>query len=76
MKVYLEIRVENTFEVEVPDGLTEEEAYQYILDNYQDEIGLAINGGDFCMEVLGTDENVKICSTKLGKYYIAPTKER
>lgn len=52
MTVYLEIKVENTFEVEVPDGLTEEEAYQYVLDNYQGEIGLAISGGDFYMEVL------------------------
>lgn len=52
MTVYLEIKVENTFEAEVPDGLTEEEAYQYVLDNYQGEIGLAISGGDFYMEVL------------------------
>ena len=52
MTVYLEIKIENTFDVEVPDGLTEEEAYQYVLDNCQDEIGLAINGGDFYMEVL------------------------
>lgn len=57
MKVFLEIKVENTFEVEVPDGLTEEEAYQYILDNCQDEVALAINGGDYYMEVLGTDGN-------------------
>jgi hypothetical protein len=52
MKLYLEVKVENTFEVEAPDGLTAEEAYQYVLDNCQDEIGLAINGGDFYMEVL------------------------
>lgn len=55
MKVYLSVTVENTFEVEIPDGLSYEESYNYILDNCQDEIGLAINGGDFQMEVLGTD---------------------
>ena len=52
MKVYLDIKVENTFEVEVPDGLTEEETYNYVLDNCQDEIGLAINGGDFALDIL------------------------
>lgn len=52
MKVYLGVAVESTFEIEVPDGLTQEEAYNYVLDNCQDEIGLAINGGDFYMEVL------------------------
>ena len=55
MKVYLEIRIENTLEVEVPDGLSEEEAYNYILDNCQDEIGLAINGGDFALDILEMD---------------------
>lgn len=52
MTVYLGITVESTFEVEVPDGLTQEEAYNYVLDNCQGEIGLAIDGGDFYMEVL------------------------
>lgn len=59
MKVYLEIRIEKTFGVEVPDGLTEKEAYNYaynyILDNCQDEIGLAINRGDFALDILEMD---------------------
>lgn len=55
MTAYLGITVESTIEVEVPDGLTQEEVYNYVLDNCQGEIGLAINGGDFRMEVLGTD---------------------
>ena len=56
MKVYLSIEITNNFNVEVPDGLTEEEAYQYALDNCQDEIALAINGGDFYMEVVDIEE--------------------
>ena len=55
MKVYLEVRIENTFGVEVPDGLTEKEPYNYILDNCLDEIGLAINGGDFALDILEMD---------------------
>lgn len=55
MKVYVEIRVENTFEVEVPDGLNKDEAYTYIMDNYQGDIALAINGGDFALDIIDMD---------------------
>lgn len=55
MKVYVKIRVENTFEVEVPDGLNEDEAYTYIMDNYQGDIALAINGGDFALDIIDMD---------------------
>ena len=48
MKAYLRITVE--VDVEVPDGLSYEEAYKYILDNYQDDITLAIKSGDCYME--------------------------
>ena len=49
MKAYLTITVE--IDIEVPDGLSYEEAEKYILDNYQDDIALAIKGGDCYMEV-------------------------
>lgn len=55
-KVYVEIRIENTAEFEVPDGLNEDEAYTYIMDNYQGDIALAINGGDFALDVLAMDD--------------------
>lgn len=55
-KVYVEIRVENTAEFEVPDGLDEVEACDYIMDNYQGDIALAINGGDFILNVLAMDD--------------------
>ena len=50
MQIYLSIRVENEFNLEIPDGLSYEEAYNYILENCQDDISLAINGGDFYMD--------------------------
>ena len=55
-KIIVEIRVENTIELEVPNELNEDEAYDYIMDNYQDDIALAINGGDFAMDVMGMDD--------------------
>ena len=55
-KVYVEIRIENNLEIEVPDGLNENEAYTYIMDNCQDDIALAINGGDFALEIIDMDE--------------------
>lgn len=72
MKLYLEVKVENTFEVEAPDGLTAEEAYQYVLDNCQDEIGLAINGGDFYMEVLNVIDQTERRNS-YGKKFNKPT---
>ena len=55
-KVWVEIRVENTAEFEVPDGLSEIEAWEYIVDNYQGDISLAINGGDFEMDIIDMDD--------------------
>ena len=55
-KVYVEIRVENTIEVEVPNELNEDEAYDYIMDNCQSDIALAINGGDFAMDIMDMDD--------------------
>ena len=52
MIITVEIRVENTFDVEIPDGLTEDEAYDYLYENCQDDIDDAINGGDFDMFIL------------------------
>ena len=54
-KVYVEIRIENTAEFEVPDGLNEDEAYAYIMDNYQGDIDLAINGGCFTLDIVDMD---------------------
>lgn len=54
-KIYAEIRIENTVEFEVPDGLNEDEAYTYIMDNHQDIIALAINGGDFALDIVDMD---------------------
>jgi hypothetical protein len=54
-KAYVEIRVENTAEFWVPDGLDEDEAYTYIMDNYQGDIALAINGGDFALDIIDMD---------------------
>ena len=56
MRAYLRITVENQFDIEIPDGLSNEEAYNYILDNCQGDIDLAIQGGDFYMEVELPDE--------------------
>ena len=42
MEVYVSIKVENEFNLEIPDGLSYEEAYNYILDNYDDGISSAI----------------------------------
>lgn len=51
MEVYVSIKVENEFNLEIPDGLSYEEAYNYILDNYDDGISSAIKNGEFYMEV-------------------------
>ena len=55
-KVYVEIRIENTAEFEVPDGLDEVEACDYIMDNYPGDIALVVNGGDFILNVVAMDD--------------------
>ena len=54
-KAYITIRVENSFEVEIPDDLTQDQVYDYVMDYCQDDIDLAISGGDFYLEVVETD---------------------
>lgn len=49
--VYITIRVENSFNVEVPDNLTQDEIYDYIMENCQDDIDMAIRGGDFDLDI-------------------------
>lgn len=52
MKFIVEIKLTNSFDVEVPDGLTEEEAYDYIYEYSQVDIHDGIDAGEFYMEIL------------------------
>ena len=52
MTISVEIRVTNTIEVEIPDGLTESEAYNYLDENYLDCFEDAINDGEFDVLIL------------------------
>ena len=51
MKFTVEINVTNSFEVEIPDGLDEQEIYDYVYNNCQDDIDDAINNGDLDIEI-------------------------
>lgn len=51
MKVYVDLKFENTIEMEVPDGMTEEDIYDYVSANLKDEVELTVNGGAFSFEV-------------------------
>ena len=54
-KAYITVRVENTIEVEIPDDLIQDQVYDYVMDNCQDDIDLAIQGGDFYLIIEDTD---------------------
>ena len=51
MKFTVEINVTNSFEVEIPDGLSEQEMYNYVYDNCRDDIDDAIDNGDLDIEI-------------------------
>lgn len=51
MKFTVEINVTNSFEVEIPDRLSEQEIYDYVYDNCQDDIDAAINNGTLDLEI-------------------------
>lgn len=51
MKFIVEIQVTNSFDVEIPDGLSEQEIYDYVYDNCQEDIDDAINNGDLDIEI-------------------------
>ena len=52
MIIKVALLVKNTVEMEIPDGLTEEEAYDYIYEYGQVDIHDGIDGGEFYMEIL------------------------
>lgn len=54
-KAYITIRVENSFDVEIPDNLTQDEVYDYLMENCQDDFDLAIRGGDFYLDIEETE---------------------
>ena len=49
-KVRVDLAWYNNIEVEVPDDLTEDEAYDYILENYMGDIDCALLGSIFEMD--------------------------
>ena len=51
MKFTVEIKLTNSFEVEIPDGLNDQDIYDYVYDNCQDDIDDAINNGDLDIEI-------------------------
>ena len=51
MKVYVDLRLENTIEMEVPDGMSEEEVYDYVSNNLENAIELTVDGGSFTFDV-------------------------
>ena len=52
MTITVALLVKNTVEMEIPDGLTEEEAYDYIYEYGQVDIHDGIDAGEFYMEIL------------------------
>jgi hypothetical protein len=55
MKVYVDLRLENTIEMEVPDGMNEAEVYDYVSNNLEDAIELTIDGGSLTFDVWERD---------------------
>lgn len=53
MKVYVDLRLESTIEMEVPDGMNEAEVHDYVSNNLEDAIELTIDGGSFTFDVWG-----------------------
>ena len=49
------IKKNDEFEVEIPDDLIQDQVYDYVMDNCQDDIDLAIQGGDFYLIIEDTD---------------------
>lgn len=54
-KAYVRIVVENRLEIDVPDNLTQYQVFDYIMENCQDDIDLAIHGGDFYLDIEETE---------------------
>lgn len=51
MKITVEITITNSFKVEIPDGLSDQEIYDYVYDNCQDDIDAAIYDGTLDLEI-------------------------
>lgn len=52
MIITVALLVKNTVEMEIPDGLTEEEAYDYIYEYGQVDIHDGIDSGELYVEIL------------------------